>query len=217
MFTGIVEEIGRIGNIMRGHSSIRLLINCAKILEDAKIGDSIAVNGICLTVMEQGKGFFLADIMPETMRRTTLYNLQVSDPVNLERALKYTDRFGGHFVSGHIDDIGTVANRVIEDNAVWLTIQASENILRYIIMKGSVALDGISLTVADVNDNSFKVSMIPHTASVTILGSKRAGDLVNIECDVIAKYIEKLLVSNNHRSTGKKDISTDFLKENGFL
>lgn len=216
MFTGIIEEIGYIGNIIRGQTSIRLLIKCEKVLEDAKVGDSIAVNGICLTVSAQDKGSFWADVMPETMRRTALHEIKVSDPVNLERALMAAGRFGGHIVSGHIDGTGILTERTAEENAIWLTIQAPEEILKYIVMKGSVALDGASLTVADVNKDSFKVSLIPHTAGATVLGLKKTGGFVNIECDAIAKYVEKLLGFTGTGTKNNKKMSVDFLKENGF-
>ena len=216
MFTGIVEEIGYIGKIVRGQSSIRLVIECAKVLSDVKIGDSIAVNGICLTVAERGDDYFLADVMPETIRKTSLYTLNVSDLVNLERALRVSDRLGGHIVSGHIDGTGTVQGRFEEDNAIWLTIEASPDILKYIVVKGSVTLDGVSLTVADVSPRRFKVSLIPHTASLTVLGRKKIGDAINIECDIIGKYVEKLAFNRNE-SDGKPDISVNFLKENGFV
>lgn len=217
MFTGIVEEIGHIGNIVKGNLTTRLMINCTNILDDAKIGDSIAVNGICLTVVEQGKGFFWVDVMPETMRMTALYNLHVSNPVNLERALKYSGRFGGHIMSGHIDGVGILTDKTTEGNAIWLTIKPKDGLLKYIIMKGSVALDGISLTVAYTDDKSFKVSLIPHTASITTLGAKRIGDAVNIEYDVIAKYVEKLLIHSDNEAKPGQGISENFLKENGFV
>lgn len=221
MFTGIVEEIGTVRKIVHGSLSITLAINCSKILEDVKIGDSIAVNGICLTVVEMSSSWFAVDVMPETMRMTSLSRLNVSDKVNLERALKLSDRLGGHIVSGHIDGTGSIKNIVKEDNAIWVTIEAPQQIMKYIIYKGSVSLDGTSLTVANVDENCFKVSLIPHTAGNTILGLLKVGDQINIECDVIGKYVEKLLHGNrndcNLQSTNeKKDISIDFLRSNGF-
>jgi riboflavin synthase len=216
MFTGIVEEIGTVKEIARGSKSIRLSISCSRIMDDVKIGDSIAVNGICLTVTDMGGNWFSADVMPETMRKTGLNKLSISGKVNLERALRLSDRLGGHIVTGHIDGTGIVTSRVEEDNAIWLTIEAQNNILKYIVMKGSVALDGTSLTVAHVDESCFKVSLIPHTAGVTILGSRKVGDQLNIECDVIGKYVEKLLNSNTQESKPKKDISIEFLRSNGF-
>lgn len=217
MFTGIVEEMGRVKSIVRGSSSIKLSINCTLIIRDVKLGDSIAVNGICLTATDLGNDWFTADVMPETMRKTSLYKLKPSDKVNLERALRLSDRLGGHIVSGHIDGTGTVIEKIEEDNAVWLTVEAHQDILKYIVQKGSVALDGTSLTVADVDEMCFKVSLIPMTRGVTILGMKDVGDKVNIECDVIGKYIEKLIKGQAPESGQKKDISMEFLKENGFM
>lgn len=172
MFTGIVEEVGSIRDIAYGRLSIKLTINCSKILEDIKVGDSIAVTGICLTVTDVGNGWFSADVMPETMRKTVLQMLRVSDEVNLERALRLSDRLGGHIVTGHIDGAGIITAREKEDNAIWLTVEAPDVIMKYIVMKGSIALDGASLTIAHVDEKCFKVSLIPLTAGFTTLGSK---------------------------------------------
>jgi riboflavin synthase len=215
MFTGIIEEVGEIRGIVHGSLSIQLSINCINIMDDVKIGDSIAVNGICLTVTGQGKEWFSADVMPETMRKTGLNRLKLSDRVNLERALRITDRLGGHIVTGHIDGTGIVTGRTEEDNAVWLTLEASDTIMKYIVIKGSVALDGTSLTVANANEKSFRVSLIPLTAGVTTLGSRKTGDVINIECDILGKYVERLLNEKYEPGSGK-DISLDFLRENGF-
>ena len=216
MFTGIVEELGKVKNIIHGRSSIRLSIECTDILHDVKIGDSIAVNGVCLTVTDLGSNWFTVDVMPETMRTTSLSKLDSSQKVNLERALRLSDRLGGHIVSGHIDGTGIIMDKTEEDNAVWLTIQAPDNILKYIVMKGSVALDGTSLTVAHVGDGCFKVSLIPHTAGTTNLGFKSAGDMVNIECDIIGKYIEKFICGKTPEQNIKRHLTIEFLKENGF-
>ncbi len=216
MFTGIIEEVGSVSRIVRGALSIQLTVTCSKILEDVKTGDSIAVNGICLTVTGLGDKGFSADVMPETMRKTGLGRLNTADKVNLERALRLSDRLGGHIVTGHIDGTGIITGRIEEDNAIVLTLEASESIMRYIVMKGSVALDGTSLTVAHVDEGCFKVSLIPLTAGVTTLGSRRVGDRVNIECDTIGKYIEKLLNGNRSGSKPEREISLDFLRENGF-
>lgn len=216
MFTGIVEEIGSIKEIVMGSKSIKLFISCSKILDDVKVGDSIAVNGICLTVTDLGNSWFSADVMPETMRKTGLEKLNISDKVNLERALRLSDRLGGHIVTGHIDGTGIVTGRVEEANAIWLTVEAVDVIMKYIVMKGSVALDGTSLTVAHADEKCFKVSLIPFTAGVTTLGSRRVGDQINIECDMVGKYIEKLLNGNIHESKHEKDISIEFLRDNGF-
>ncbi len=221
MFTGIVEELGKVKNIVWGSMSIKLSVSCGKIMDDVKTGDSIAVNGICLTVTGHGANWFTADVMPETMRKTGLESLKPGESVNLERALRLSDRLGGHIVSGHIDGTGIVTGRVEEDNAIWLTIEASGDILRYIVMKGSVALDGTSLTVANVNAIAFKVSLIPLTAGVTTLGFRKPGDKVNIECDVIGKYIEKLVGGGRkegiQKEENKKDITMEFLMEKGFI
>ena len=216
MFTGIVEEIGTIEDIVRGSKSIKLFISCSRIMDDVIIGDSIAVNGICLTVTDMGGSWFTADVMPETMRKTALEKLNISSRVNLERAMRLSDRLGGHIVTGHIDGTGIVASRIEEEKAIWLTIEAHDDILKYIVMKGSVALDGTSLTVAHVDKSCFNVSLIPLTVCTTILGTKKAGDQLNIECDVIGKYVEKLLNGNTQESKPKKDISLEFLRSNGF-
>lgn len=216
MFTGIIEEIGVIHSIQWGSKSAALTIGASKILEDVKIGDSINTNGVCLTVTSFKSGQFMVDVVAETMRRTNLQSLQNNTKVNLERALRLNDRLGGHMVSGHIDDAGTISDLSKEDNAIWITIKSRPEITKYIIQKGSVALDGISLTVAETNKKTFKVSIIPHTGLQTTLLSKRIGDTVNIECDQVGKYIEKFLlhqdVKNQHAS-----IDMEFLKENGFL
>lgn len=217
MFTGIVEELGRVKDIVRGPKSIKLQIECAGIMEDVKLGDSIAVNGICLTVTSLGSSWFIADVMPETMRKTNLGSLTRQSQVNIERALRLSDRLGGHLVSGHIDGTGVITGKESEDNATWVSVAADKNILKYIVMKGSVALDGTSLTVAYVDDDRFKVSLIPLTAGVTTLGIKEAGDTVNIECDLVGKYIEKLLSGDGGKDNERKDISVEFLRENGFV
>ena len=216
MFTGIVEEMGSIREIIKGSMSIKLSVSSSKLQDDMKVGDSIAVNGICLTVTSTGGNWFTADVMPETMRKTGLNRLRIYDRVNLERAMRLKDRLGGHIVTGHIDGTGTVVERTEEDNALWLTIEASPDILKYVVPKGSVALDGTSLTVAKVDSSCFKVSLIPLTAGVTTLGFRKAGDVVNIECDVIGKYVEKLLYRRQEKFV-KENITVDFLRENGFV
>lgn len=210
MFTGIIEETGIIDNITAGAKSCRLRIKGNIIFDDLKLGDSVAVNGVCLTVAKLTPDSFEADVMAETMRRTGMGALKKGSRVNLERAMAMNGRFGGHIVSGHIDGVGTVLNKVTEDNAVLVTITADADIMKYIIFKGSVTLDGISLTVANVLNDRFTVSIIPHTASETTLLDRNIGEKINIECDVIGKYVEKLM--------GKQQsgITLDFLKENGF-
>lgn len=210
MFTGIVEEIGIIDNITAGAKSCRLRIQADVIFDDLKLGDSVAVNGVCLTAARLTNNTFEADVMAETMRRTGMGRLNKGSRVNLERAMPLNGRFGGHIVSGHIDGVGTVINKATEDNAVLITVSASKDIMKYIIIKGSVALDGISLTVADVKNDRFTVSIIPHTASETTLLERNIGDTINIECDIIGKYIEKFT------SKSGAGITLDFLKENGF-
>lgn len=215
MFTGIIEEIGQVENIKKGEKSASIRIKSKRILGDVKIGDSISTNGVCLTVTEFNKESFSVDVMPETIRRTNLKYLNKGTKVNLERALKVGDRFGGHMVSGHIDGTGVIKEFVSEDNALWISIGASKEILKYVITKGSVALDGISLTVAYVDEDIFKVSIIPHTKEETTLSSKKVGEKINIECDLVGKYVEKFM-NFNKVVDKKRDISLDFLKENGF-
>ncbi|EPR13114.1 riboflavin synthase [Ruminiclostridium papyrosolvens] len=218
MFTGIVEEMGSVKKIIYGSSSIKLSIECKTVIEGTVKGDSIAVNGICLTVTELGENWFTADVMPETMRKTGLEKLKPSGKVNLERALRLADRLGGHIVSGHIDGTGTITGLKKEDNAVLITITAPEQIMKYIVQKGSVALDGTSLTIAELTSNTFMVSLIPLTRGFTILGSKSIGDRVNIECDIIGKYVEKMLKGEILESEpSKSDLSAEFLREHGFV
>lgn len=219
MFTGIIEETGEVQAIQRGAKSARLTIKGAVILEDAGIGDSIAVNGVCLTVTGISGQTFTADVMAESMRRTALGTLTVGSRVNLERAMAANGRFGGHIVSGHIDGTGIIREMKREDNAVWVTVDADAGILRYIIEKGSIAIDGISLTVAYVDDTCFKVSVIPHTARETTLLSKSAGDRVNLENDVIGKYVEKLIRTADapDKAAADSGLDADFLMKHGYL
>ncbi|WP_036611546.1 riboflavin synthase [Oribacterium sp. P6A1] len=207
MFTGIVEERGSIRKLDIRGSSGRIEVQCRKVLEGTVIGDSIAVNGICLTVTELYDDGFSVDIMAETVRRSSLSAAKQQDHVNLERAMAANGRFGGHIVSGHIDGTGVVQEVKNEENAVWFTIKAPSRILRYIIEKGSIAIDGISLTVAYVDETVFKVSIIPHTMQETTLASRRPGDRVNLENDSVGKYVEKLLGLGYGR-TGKIDAET---------
>ena len=215
MFTGIVEEIGTLKEIIPSSQSIKLTVQCQKVIQDVKIGDSIAVNGT-LTVTKFTSNSFTADVMPETMRKTNLGSLRVGEKVNLERALRLGDRLGGHIVTGHIDGTGKVFDRLEEDNAIWLEITASSDILKYIVQKGSVALDGTSLTIADIGDKSFKVSLIPLTAEMTNLKNKKYGDVINIECDIMGKYVEKLLNKDAYKNDTTKKMDLNFLKEYGF-
>ena len=214
MFTGLIEEVGTIQNVRRGARSCVLTIGCKKVLEGSQIGDSIAVNGVCLTVTSMGGSYYTADVMAETMNRSSLRQLSTGASVNLERAMPANGRFGGHIVSGHIDGTGTVQSIEPDDNAIWYTIAAKPNLLRYIVEKGSITIDGISLTVAYVDEHCFKVSIIPHTQQVTALH----GDIVNLECDIIGKYVEKLLQPAAAEEETKKEIgiTEDFLKKYGF-
>lgn len=193
MFTGIIEEVGHVKSLHRGAKSFTLEVEAEKVLEGTLVGDSIATNGVCLTVTSLTGHGFSADVMPETVSRTALGELVSGSPVNLERALSLQTRLGGHIVSGHIDGTGRIADRRQDDTALWLTIECDSKLLRYIIEKGSVTLQGVSLTVARVDARSFAVSLIPHTQAATTLHQAKVGDLVNIENDIIAKYVEKLL------------------------
>ncbi|MCY6484886.1 riboflavin synthase [Clostridium aestuarii] len=217
MFTGIVEEIGSIESVSRGTESAKIKIKANKVLEDVKLGDSISTNGVCLTVTEFNKNSFVVDVMAETMRKSSLDSLKKGNKVNLERALRVGDRLGGHLVSGHIDGVGSVKDFKKEDNAIWITIEAPSNILKYIVLKGSISIDGVSLTVAYVDDGSFKVSIIPHTQDETILVKKNIGDKVNLECDMIGKYVERFLSFKEQKVSEKSKIDMNFLEKNGFL
>ena len=214
MFTGIIEEIGELIRIKQGSDSAVLTIRAGKVLEGTKVGDSIAVNGVCLTVTGLDGTSFDADVMPETMRRSALGSLSAGSRVNLERAMAADGRFGGHMVAGHVDGTGRISGIRTESNAVLYTVAADPQLLRYVVEKGSITVDGISLTVVSVSDNELTVSVIPHTRSVTTLGLRRIGDQVNLETDIIGKYVEKLLRTENREKTG---ITMDFLAENGFL
>ena len=216
MFTGIVEELGTIRAIRRGASSAVLSIGAGTILDDLKVGDSVAVNGVCLTATQVDGGGFTADVMHETLDRSSLARLAPGDKVNLERAMAAGGRFGGHIVSGHIDATGTITDRRRDDNAVWYTVSAPAALLRYVVEKGSIAIDGISLTVAAVEADRFSVSVIPHTAAVTVLGGKRPGDPVNLEADLIGKYVEKLLRPAQAPPARHSALSLEFLAEHGF-
>ena len=215
MFTGRIEEVGTVKRIQRSGSSSFIEIQAKKVLEDVHLGDSIAVNGVCLTVTHFGGGMFRADVMNETLSRSSLGSLASGSPVNLERAMAAEGRFGGHIVSGHIDGTGTISDIRNDGIAVWYTVSAPPELLRYIVEKGSVAIDGISLTVAKVTDTSFSVSIIPHTAAETILGTKKTGDTVNLENDIIGKYVEKLMKPADSEAQ-KQGLTMDFLAKNGF-
>lgn len=216
MFTGIVEELGVIKSVRRGAESARLMIDAARVIGGSRVGDSIMVNGVCLTSVYFGERTFTADVMAETLDKSNLGKLKTGDRVNLERALRLGDRLGGHIVSGHIDGVGTISSREKHDIATLITIKAPQAVMRYIIKKGSVAIDGISLTVVDFAADSFQVSLIPHTANETTLGFKKNGDTVNLEGDIIGKYIERMI---NFKGSKENDtgLNMGFLAEHGFL
>lgn len=216
MFTGIIEEIGEILEIKKNSKSAILTVGAQKVLEGTVLGDSIALNGVCLTVTAIRKDNYDVDVMPETMRQSNLGQLKCGAKVNLERALALGSRLGGHLVSGHIDGTGTIHSLITEDNAVWVTVVTAPSILKYIIARGSVAIDGISLTVADVNEWEFKIAIIPHTSGNTCLLEKKPGDTINLECDVIGKYVEKMLLPDSVSNSGKSTITKEFLAANGF-
>ena len=217
MFTGIVEELGSVRRVLPGAQAGKIVIAARKVLEDVHIGDSIAVNGVCLTVVAVGDGEFTADVMPETLRRSGLGQLRAGDPVDLERAMPADGRFGGHIVSGHIDGVGRIKEIRSEQNARIVTIEAPRDILDLVVPKGSIAIDGISLTVADVGPTTFSVSIIPHTADRTVLLKKRAGDQVNLENDIVGKYVQKLLgASAPAAAPSGSALSLEYLQANGF-
>lgn len=205
MFTGIVEETGIVDGLELNSNSALIKIRAEKVLEGTKTGDSIAVNGVCLTVTDIKGSTFIADVMAETMRRTNLGSLKKGQKVNLERAMAADCRFGGHIVSGHIDGTGVISKIRDEQNAKWIYIKAPAGILRLIVQKGSIAIDGISLTVADLDDESFAVSLIPHTQKETTLAAKKTGDTVNLENDIIAKYTERLLGAGAAKQSERDD------------
>jgi len=215
MFTGIIEELGTVQRLERGSNSCQIAIQASKVLEDVKLGDSIAINGVCLTVTSFDKEHFTADMMAETLAKTNLKDLGSGQRINLERATRLGDRMGGHLVQGHVDAVGTIVEQQKVDIATVLRIKAPEELLRYLVAKGSVAIDGISLTVVKVLSDSFTVSIIPHTGKMTTLGFKKTGDTVNLEADIIGRYVEKLL----KRSKGENStaLSSEFLAEHGFL
>ena len=212
MFTGLVEEVGTLQGVHRGSNSAILTIGARTVLEGTKVGDSIMTNGVCLTVTELGATYFSADVMHETLDRSGLGSLAPGSRVNLERAMAANGRFGGHIVSGHIDGTGTIAAMENEGNATWVYIRTSSDILALIVEKGSIAIDGISLTVAKVEATRFAVSLIPHTQEETTLHANVVGDVVNIETDIIAKYVEKLMVTNDDDQTDKTELYRRFMK-----
>ena len=217
MFTGLVAELGTVQRLARQGNSYHLTVGAKKVLENLKIGDSVAVNGACLTVVRMDDSGFTADVMPETVRLTNIGSLQPGSKVNLERTLRLCDGLDGHIVSGHVEGLGTIYEQRPEGIAVVVTIATPPELLKYIIKKGSIAIDGISLTVTEVTDTSFSVSLIPHTAKETTLGLKKVGDSVNLETDILGKYVERMLTWHQ-KQEGKTDtLDMNMLLENGFV
>ncbi|WP_421102551.1 riboflavin synthase [Sporosarcina psychrophila] len=215
MFTGIIEEVGTVSAVRPAANSLQLSIRCSKVLSDVKKGDSLAVNGVCLTVSDFSSNHFTADVMPETVKATTLQALRTGSPVNLERAMAANGRFGGHIVSGHVDGTGEIVSVRQKENAIYMEISIATKLLKYFIPKGSVTVDGTSLTVFGVTSIGFIISLIPVTQGDSIIGRKRAGDRVNVECDMLAKYIERLKTTDKENPTG--GLTMDTLIASGFL
>lgn len=215
MFTGIIEEIGYVKRINQQSRSAQIEIKADKVLGDVAVGDSIAVNGVCLTVVAFDSQHFTADVMPETVSKTNLRELKPGSPVNLERALKLGGRLGGHIVQGHVDAIGTIVEKQILEIAIIYRIATEPELLQYVVPKGSVAIDGVSLTVVDVFQDSFTVSLIPHTAHETVLGEKKPGDRVNLESDIIGRYVKHLM--NRNHGEERQALNLSFLAEHGFI
>ncbi|MDY7989551.1 riboflavin synthase [Paenibacillus sp. SEL1] len=220
MFTGLVEEVGRIQTISKSGEAMVLGISGSVVLGDLKIGDSVSVNGVCLTAIQIGTKDFKVDVMPETFRSSNLKELRSGSRVNLERAMAASGRFGGHIVQGHVDGTGTIRGVTSDQNAVVFEIEPkNKTLFKYILLKGSITIDGISLTVAQRTRDTFAVSIIPHTLSETALQAKREGDTVNIECDILGKYVEQLL---NYRGAAEAErveeapLSLDYLAKHGF-
>lgn len=214
MFTGIIEEIGTITSVQSSKDAIVFTIGAKKIADDMSLGDSIAVNGVCLTVTAFNESSFSVDVMPETVKSTSLNQLKQGSKVNLERAMSANGRFGGHFVSGHVDGVAKIVKKQRISNAVYYELQVSENLTDTLIHKGSITIDGISLTIFGLEKEKVVISIIPHTLMETILGSKDVGDMVNIECDMIGKYIKKFI--NQQVNPKNSSLSKSFLEENGF-
>jgi riboflavin synthase len=217
MFTGIIEEMGAITSMHKTLAGTRLTILASTVTRDLKIGDSVSVNGTCLTVVSKDERDFSVEVSPETLLVTTLGQLTAGAPVNLERAMKLNERIGGHLVTGHVDGVGTIRGRHLEGNAIFFTIGAPQEILRYCVVKGSVTVDGISLTINEVTDRSFNVAIIPHTAKVTTLGLKQVNDTVNLESDLIGKYVERLLQERSQLPQTTPIIDKDYLQKRGLI
>ena len=218
MFTGIVEEMGVIKTLDKGVSGTRLSVLASAVLDDLAVGASISVNGACLTVVSVGEREFAVEVSRETLAVTTLGQLAAGTPVNLERAMRVHDRIGGHLVAGHVDGVGSIQNRTPEGNAIVLTIEAPREVLRYCVHKGSITLDGISMTINEVSDRNFSVAVIPHTAKATTLGLKKPGETVNLEADLIGKYVERLLQDRGQLPAKPAPvIDRDYLQKHGLI
>lgn len=216
MFTGIIEEIGRVKQIQKSDVMYAMTIEAKSILDDVHLGDSIAVNGVCLTVTTFTQHEFTVDMMPETIKSTSLLALKKGSNINLERAMKASGRFGGHFVSGHVDGVGEIIKKERTANAVYYTIQVPDDLQQYFLHKGSVTIDGTSLTIFGVSQNQITISLIPHTYAETILGEKGTGDIVNLECDMLGKYVYQMLQNQTLIGNKKQTLTAQFLEENGF-
>ncbi len=217
MFCGIVEEMGAVTSMEKTLAGTRMTILASTVMGDLKIGDSISVNGTCLTVVTKGERDFAVEVSPETLSVTTLGHLTAGAPVNLERAMKLNERIGGHLVAGHVDGVGTIRGRRQEGNAIFFSIEAPSEILRYCVVKGSITVDGISLTINDMSDHAFSVAIIPHTAKITTLGLKQVNDTVNLESDLIGKYVERLLQERSQLPKSSVVIDKDYLQKRGLI
>lgn len=216
MFTGIIEEIGKVQTVRRAGEAIEMVIEAKEILKDVGLGDSIAVNGVCLTVTSYSNHLFTVDVMPETIHSTSLKDIKARSKVNLERAMAAGGRFGGHFVSGHVDGVGVIVEKKPLQNAVYYKIQVPDVLKNYLVVKGSVSVDGTSLTIFAVEDNVFTISLIPHTMEQTVIGLKGSGDNVNIECDMLVKYMDHLINRKQQSSSSESKLSMSFLEQHGF-
>lgn len=218
MFTGLVGELGTVKSCLKSGNSFKLTIGADQMLKDLRIGDSIAVNGACLTVVEFNQDSFTVDVMPQTSKHTVVPGFGAGDRVNLERTVRVGDRLDGHIVQGHVDFVGKIISYKKDDIAVIVSMKIDKQAMKYIVLRGSVAIDGISLTISDIGEDWFSVSIIPHTAQNTTLGSKREGDLVNVETDILGKYVEKMLYyGKDNASTENSKLTKNILLENGFM
>lgn len=217
MFAGIVEEMGAVLSLDKTLAGTRMAVLASTVMSDLKVGDSVSIDGVCLTVVTRTERDFVVEVSPETLSVTTLGRLTAGAPVNLERAMKLNERIGGHLVAGHVDGVGSVRSRHQEGNAVVFTIEAPQDILRYCVLKGSVTVDGISLTINDVTERGFSVAIIPHTAKVTTLGLKQVNDAVNLESDLIGKYVDRLLQERSQLPKTTASIDKDYLQKRGLI